>query len=261
VEGDDPIARFAAARADPGRAVIEGLHAIKHALRFGAELELVVTDAADELAALAAELAPDVASVFAQRAETVTAEAYRGLGPRAHHTRVVAIARRPPFDPAAALAARSDAPGVLLDDPRHLGNLGAVVRVAAGADAACVVTTGDTDPWDPVAIRGAAGLHFALAVGRLTAAVPTLEVLGDRALIAFDPDGDPIDPGALPAGALYVFGSERHGIGGDLLAAADARLRIPMRDGVSSLNLATSVAAVLFAWRLSISVESRARPS
>jgi tRNA G18 (ribose-2'-O)-methylase SpoU len=32
---------------------------------------------------------------------------------------------------------------------------------------------------------------------------------------------------------------------------ADARLSIPMRAGVSSLNLATSVAAVLFAWRLS----------
>jgi tRNA G18 (ribose-2'-O)-methylase SpoU len=33
-------------------------------------------------------------------------------------------------------------------------------------------------------------------------------------------------------------------------ARADALVRIPMREGVSSLNLATAVAAVLFAWRL-----------
>lgn len=31
---------------------------------------------------------------------------------------------------------------------------------------------------------------------------------------------------------------------------ADLRVRIPMRNGVSSLDLATSVAVVLYAWRL-----------
>jgi tRNA G18 (ribose-2'-O)-methylase SpoU len=31
---------------------------------------------------------------------------------------------------------------------------------------------------------------------------------------------------------------------------AEERVSIPMRAGVSSLNLATSVAALLFAWRL-----------
>jgi tRNA G18 (ribose-2'-O)-methylase SpoU len=35
-----------------------------------------------------------------------------------------------------------------------------------------------------------------------------------------------------------------------MLARADAQISIPMAPGVSSLNLATSVAAVLFAWRL-----------
>jgi len=35
-----------------------------------------------------------------------------------------------------------------------------------------------------------------------------------------------------------------------MLAQADTRLAIPMRDGVSSLNLATAVAAVLFSSRV-----------
>ena len=50
--------------------------------------------------------------------------------------------------------------------------------------------------------------------------------------------------------ALLAFGTERYGLSDELCALADARLSIPMRAGVSSLNLATSVAAVLFAGRL-----------
>ena len=61
---------------------------------------------------------------------------------------------------------------------------------------------------------------------------------------------------------MLAFGTERHGLSDELLARADARISIPMRAGVSSLNLATSVAAVLFAWRLSPRprAEPEARP-
>jgi tRNA G18 (ribose-2'-O)-methylase SpoU len=178
--------------------------------------------------------------------ELVTAvpeDVYRELGPYAHHTRVAAIAHRPRFDPARAIE-RRDAPVVLLEDPRHLGNLGAVVRVAAAADDAGVLTTGDQDPWDPVAIRGSGGLHFALPVGRIDALAGS-----GRPLFAIDPEGEDIDPSALPPDAIYAFGSERHGLSPATIAGSDHHVRIPMRPGVSSLNLATSVSAVLFAWR------------
>ena len=49
---------------------------------------------------------------------------------------------------------------------------------------------------------------------------------------------------------MLAFGTERHGISAELLERADARVAIPMRAGVSSLNLATSVAVTLFAMRL-----------
>jgi TrmH family RNA methyltransferase len=147
------------------------------------------------------------------------------------------------------LGERAGAPVVLLEDPRDLGNLGACVRVAAGADAAGVLTTGSHDPWHPDALRGAAGLHFALPVGRLDSLV-ALDGLGRR-LLALDPDGRPFDPGALDPDAILAFGTERHGLSDELLERAEERISIPMRRGVSSLNLATSVAAVLFAWRLS----------
>jgi TrmH family RNA methyltransferase len=161
---------------------------------------------------------------------------------------VIALARRRAGEPAAMLADPRATPVILLEDPRDLGNMGACVRVAAAADAAGVLSTGSHDPWHPDALRGAAGLHYALPVARL-AGMQELRGAG-RPLLALDPGGEALDPRRLPARSVLAFGTERHGLSDELLASADARVAIPMRAGVSSLNLATSVAAVLFAWRL-----------
>ena len=239
------VARYRAARRDPNLAVLEGFHALKHALRFGAEVDEVLAADTAELGELAGELAPDLQDTLAARATPVSAEVLAELVPQAPRTGVVAIARRPEVDVEAVLAGPRSAPVVLLEDPRTMGNMGACVRVAAAADAAAVLTTGENDPWHPDALRGAAGLHFALpvaGVGRLPAS--------DRPLVAIDPDGDDLRPADLPAGAILAFGTERHGLSEELLDRADLRLGIPMRSGVSSLNLATAVAAVLFAQRL-----------
>ena len=221
---------LAAARGDRGLVVIEGFHALKHALRFGADVLAAGTTDPDGLAALAEELAPDLA--LAGLVATVG-----DLGPDAHHTGVVAVARRPPFDPGALGPGRV----VLLDAPRHPGNVGAAVRVAAAAGAAGLLVTGERDPWAPAALRGSAGLHFALPVAR-SRVIRT----GDRPLIALDPEGEPLSA-RVPERAVLAFGTERAGLSDELLARADARLALPMSPGVSSLNLATAVSGVLFA--------------
>ena len=50
--------------------------------------------------------------------------------------------------------------------------------------------------------------------------------------------------------ARLAFGLERRGLSSTVLAAADRQIALPMRPGVSSLNLASAVAVVLYAWRL-----------
>jgi TrmH family RNA methyltransferase len=216
--------------------VLEGFHAIKHASRFGGEIVGAWTADPEELESLRQRLAPDLQL----EADVVELEALKAVVPRAQ---VVAVARRPVQpDPDAVLAG----PGhvVLLEDPRHLGNLGAVVRVAAAAGAAGVMTTGRQDPWHPDALRGSAGLHFALPVHHLRA-VRT----GDRELVALDPEGQPLAPHELPTAAVLAFGTERDGLSDELLARATRRVSLPMSAGVSSLNLATAVAATLYALR------------
>lgn len=225
----------AAARRDRALVVLEGFHACKHALRFGGELLGAWTADPAELEALRARLAPDI--TFAP--EVVERDALAAVVPRAQ---VVAVARRP-RQPGAEEVLAGDGAVVALEDPRHLGNLGAVVRVAAAAGAAGVLTTGRSDPWHPDALRGSAGLHFALPVHRVRTLDP-----GDRPLVALDPEGTPVrERGAVPARAVLAFGTERDGLSDALLARADARVALPMRPGVSSLNLATAVAATLYA--------------
>jgi TrmH family RNA methyltransferase len=244
--------RFRTARRDPALTVVEGFHALKHALRFEAELVEAVAVDPEHLEELAAELAPDLVGDLAGRVERIDAEALAELTPLVPHTGVVAIAHRPALDLGAVLADPAPAPVVLLEHPKNMGNIGACIRVAAAAGAAAVLTTGENDPWFPDAVRGAAGLHFALPV----AAVEALPA-SDRPLLAIDPAGEELRPGGLPDRAVLAFGTERHGISDGLLERADARIAIPMREGVSSLNLATSVAIALYCQRPGVDRQPR----
>ena len=194
---------------------------------------------------MAAELAPDLAGQLAGRVEPVDRETLADLVPLVPHTGVAAIARRPRVDLAAALADPAPAPAVLLEQPRNMGNIGACIRVAPRPAPRRSITTGENDPWHPDAVRGAAGLQFALPV----AAVEALPE-SDRPLLAIDPEGEELAPERLPERAVLAFGTERHGLSGEVFERADARVSIPMREGVSSLNLATSVAIALFVMRM-----------
>ncbi|NUT23147.1 MAG: rRNA methyltransferase, partial [Hamadaea sp.] len=225
----------------PDVVLVDGFHAVKHALRFGADVLVVLASDKSAALALAHELAPDLAGAFEILAVPVEPALFTELVPRPHPTGVAALALRPSLD-LAALAGRTS-PVVLLEDPRNLGNIGAVVRLAAGFGIAGVLTTGVTDPWHPAVLRGSAGLHFATAVGRVD-----LDSRPTGPVYVLDPDGADIRGLQIPDDAVLAFGTERHGVSARLRAVATELVAIPMRAGVSSFNLATSVAMALFHW-------------
>jgi RNA methyltransferase, TrmH family len=244
-EEHERAVRFRTARRDPELTVVEGFHALKHALRFGAELVEAVAVDPPALEQMAADLAPDLEGQLAGRIARIDKETLADLVPLVPHTGVAAIARRPEVDIGAALGDPAPSPVVLLEQPRNMGNIGACIRVSAAAGAAAVLTTGENDPWHPDAVRGAAGLQFALPVAAVESLPPS-----DRPLLAIDPEGEELTPGLVPPRAILAFGTERHGLSREVKERAQARVSIPMREGVSSLNLATSVAIVLFFMRL-----------
>ncbi|MFJ9076587.1 TrmH family RNA methyltransferase [Streptomyces sp. NPDC102278] len=222
--------------------LLDGFHALKHALRFGARVEAVVADDPEAVGALAAELAPDVEERVRR---LVRGAELKGLLARVHPTGVAALAVRPDREAGREALRRPGrtAPIVVLDNPRNLGNVGAVVRLAAGFGATGVITRGDLDPWHSHVVRAGAGLHYATTVDRMEPAD-----LPPGPLYALDPEGEDIRALTLPDDALLAFGSERHGISPELRARADHLVSLPMRPQVSSYNLATSVAMTLFHW-------------
>ena len=228
----------------PGSVLLDGFHAIKHALRFGADVRIVLTADRALVRALAAELAADTGAYIEDNARDASERVLRELVPRGSPTSIVALAARPAApDPAACSRAT---PVVLLENPRNLGNVGAVVRLAAGFGASAVLTTGELDPWHPTVVRGAAGLHFATTVARVG-----LDELPDAPVYVLDPEGEDLRESVLPDHAILAFGTERHGVSAALRARADRLVAIPMRPMVSSYNLATSVGMTLFAWSTS----------
>lgn len=150
--------------------LLDGFHALKHALRFGAEVPVAVATDRQAALALADELAPDVRDTLDALLTEVPEDTYRSFVPRPHPTAVAALAVRPAREGNLRKLAHTPrtAPVVVLDNPRNLGNAGAVIRLAAGFGATGVVTTGTLDPWHPTVVRAGAGLHYATAVERLT---------------------------------------------------------------------------------------------
>lgn len=234
---------FQRARSDDSLAVIEGVQALKHAVRFGAEIEQYITCDIVNLQILLAELAGDVKESILAKITEVDKYTFDKLSPRPHRTHVVALAKRRSYKIAEISQIR---PIVFLEDPKDLENIGAVIRVSAAADVGAVVISGNIDIWHPAIIRGAAGLHWALPVFSDIQAPSFLRRQESRPFISLDPTGEDITKLNVPKNAVLIFGTERHGISRQLLDQSDAIISLPMKQGVSSLNLATSVAATLY---------------
>ena len=235
------IDRFRQARRDPALAVLDGLHPVKHALRFDAAVLEIVSRDVDAALRLAAQVAPDSYARLALELTAVSADDFQQLSPVPPDTGVIAIAKRPITTFETVISNPIDAPVVLLENPRNPFNIGAAVRVAAAAGARGVLVTGAQDPWHPAAIVSAAGLQFALPVSQ-TDGIPDCEL----PIIAIDPQGEPMPWADVPSESVLAFGTERRGVSDELLHRAPRRLAIPMTPGVSSLNLATSAAITLY---------------
>lgn len=142
---------------------------------------------------------------------------------------------------------------VVAVEPRDPGNVGTLIRCADAMGAAAVILLGDAvDPHNGKCVRASAGsiFHLPVAIDRdVPGALERLRVAG-LLLLATTMDGELSLPGAdgvLARPHAWLFGNEAHGLPGDIAAAADHRVSIPIRGGAESLNLASASAICLYA--------------
>ncbi|WP_194822222.1 RNA methyltransferase [Micromonospora sp. S-DT3-3-22] len=234
-----------------GRFLAEGPQAVREALdRAGTVLELFGTPAAlDRHADLAAGAARADLPV-----SEVTDEALAALTETVTPQGVVAVCRHldVPLDAALARAPRLVAVLAGIRDP---GNAGTVLRTADAAGAGAVVFAGDTvDPYNGKCVRASAGSLFHVDVVRAGDPGGVVDALRAAGLTVLATTGygdsdldDLADQGRLAAPTGWLFGAEAHGLPGELTAAADARVRVPLHGRAESLNLAAAAAVCLYA--------------
>ena len=218
--------------------ILEGFHACKHAVRFGADILELVTADKKLLETMLEEHAPDVSEQILSKVKEIDSHKFDAYSNVKIRTPLAGTAKVPQ----ALIDAENSRPVVLLDNPRDLENIGAVVRLAAGMGCAAVVTTGDVNPWHKNCLRGSQGLHYALPV--LHQNDLDINFFDDKTIVAFDERGiDISEVKEMPTkNVVLAFGSERAGMSLELKGRANELVKIPQRDGVASYNLATSVA-------------------
>lgn len=164
-----------------------------------------------------------------------------------------------------ATADRAEPPTVdqLLDTARFVAvlegvndheNIGALFRNAAalGVDGV-LLGPRCADPLYRRSVRVSMGHVLRVQHARLTPWPEALKTLHDKGFVtaAMTPQEPSvsIDELARPDRVAILVGAEGPGLSADALAAADIRVRIPMQDGVDSLNVATAAAIAFHALR------------
>lgn len=143
---------------------------------------------------------------------------------------------------------------VVLEDVNSHTNLGAIFRCAAGLGMDAVLLSPTcADPLYRRSVRVSMGEVFAIPYARFDrwpAGLTDLVAAG-FALLALTPDATarPIDDVVLADDdkLALLLGSEGSGLTPAALAAAGTRVRIPMTNGVDSLNVAAATAVACYA--------------
>jgi len=237
---------------EPGFIFIEGVRLVEEALL--SDIELVEAFVADDFAAgprqtiVTSDLLRRGSPMFAVPREIAVSlsDTQSGQG-------IVVIAERPVERVLDDMTANrgSGVPVVLfLEQTNNPSNLGAVIRTAEAAGAAGVIVSDrSTDPFVPKALRASMGSAFRIPIctgQELNAVLKWAVESGLRTTAADVGAGRFYTAPDWTTPRLLVLGSEAHGLDQETKERIDELIKIPMSNGVESLNLAVSCGIVLF---------------
>ncbi len=141
---------------------------------------------------------------------------------------------------------------VAVDGLANSENMGVIVRNCAALGVQ-VLIFGETscDPYLRRSVRNSMGTIFNLPITRADNLSESLKELHENfsiEIIAAHPkiDSQEISAVDLSGDVCLVFGSEGEGISPEILEQCSMRAKIPMCHGVDSINVASSVAVVLY---------------
>ncbi len=229
----------ARARQKEGLVVLEGVRLVRDAWQSGIVPSFVLhtqgtdDDFTDKLARTGVDVSPVDDAVMQHITDTQTPQGIVGVFPLPQHT----------YPPDARRVLILDA----IADP---GNMGSLLRTAAGAGVDVVVLSpGCVDTYNPKVLRGGMGAHFRLPVVEMTWTQIQAQVQGsvNAVYLADGAATTSYDAVDWTRGAwALITGSEAHGASTEAEQITTARVMIPMAHRTESLNAAVATAVILF---------------
>ena len=156
---------------------------------------------------------------------------------------------RRPVTPWAADVCRGARRVVVIDAVCDTTNIGAIFRSAAALGIDAALLTGDScDPFNRRAIRVSMGTVFQLPWAWIDSPDEVRNYGFKTVAMALRHDSISLDAPALKAEPhlAIVMGTEGDGLPAEAIAGADYVVKIPMRHGVDSLNVAAASAVAFY---------------
>lgn len=222
--------------------VVEGVRLVQDVLASGiAPRHILLREdvAADLLPLLPGDLHP--------RVRVADERTFASLSDVPHPQGILAVV--PMREPASDALQGLEAPlVVVIAGVRDPGNLGTLLRSAAGAGVDHVFLTDDSvDPYNPKVVRAGMGCHFRVNFSPVDA--DTLaNVLSSCGVIGLaEADGElSYESVDWTGSSAIIVGGEAAGASEDVRSLATARIRIPLAHGVESLNAAVAGSLLMF---------------
>lgn len=229
--------------------VVEGIRAVEELAR--SNLHVVGALASPELLVneRAVQLRQALATRSVEVAEVTSAE-FRSAAETESPQGILAIAQIPTrsldhfvdADPARIL---------VLDAVQDPGNVGTLVRTAAGLGVTCTVALpGTVDLWNAKVVRSAMGAHFAHPAFHSTwDALQQFLARSGIPLWGADMHGVPAARSEAPRRLALAVGNEGSGLSAEMRAAVGQLVALPLASGVESLNVAVAAGILLYELR------------
>jgi TrmH family RNA methyltransferase len=227
--------------------VAEGVRAVEEVVRSGLRVRGAISSPELEETARGRALLPELAS-RADELLRITAQELAEVAGTERPQGVIAIAEIPErslSDVTPGAGARL----LVLDGVQDPGNVGTIIRTAAGLGALCVVALpGTVDLWNAKVVRGAMGAHLRLpAVQCGTEELLAWAERGRVELWVADAAGEPLHAAQPPSRLGVVLGNEGSGVSEPLRTHAARSIGLPLVAGIESLNVAVAAGIMLYA--------------
>lgn len=233
-------------REEAGEFLVEGVRQVEDLIASPVVPRLALISPSLEDTGRGRELASRVRSLMstvdvsdAELAQLATTETTQGIV-------AVATIPRPALEDV-TLSGRSLV--VILDAVQDPGNFGTIVRSADAFSAAMVVALpGTVDPWNPKAVRSAAGssLRVPIAFATLDELVEHLRANGVT-LLGADMHGDGVEQAMTSSGPVALaLGNEGAGLSDAVRDACDALVSVPIGGAAESLNVGVAAGILMY---------------